>query len=179
MKYKFNEMIYRIAIHELLIDNNRIIDFGNYTLESYVEYRNYKKNESAALVIFVRLVDKTSKKTIWGNIYIKILLHNVSIYNEEDKIIREIQKLSEVSDDEKIEFILRPETEFNRKFIKGGNWCLPYSGFFNDLAIEPYNNIITPCYNINGRFPNDALLIVKEKYDDIVSKEELHDGRKM
>ena len=97
MKYKFNKMIYEIAMNELLINNNDSTDLGKYMLEYITGYSDINSGDfgsgDAALAVGVRLLDKKSGEVVWGNVYYKTLIKDKLCSNATEELSSMVDNL--------------------------------------------------------------------------------------
>ena len=166
MKYKFNKMIYEIAMNELLINNNDSTDLGKYMLEYITGYSDINSGDfgsgDAALAVGVRLLDKKS-----GEVYYKTLIKDKLCSNATEELSSMVDNLYLSSIEEKLEFITRPET-ITKKEFKSYYLVDPYlAEFMGNLNHPDYMVEIDSAVSLNGRFPKDSLLVVNDIYKSL------------
>lgn len=164
---KIKDQVYTIAAIDTLIGGKSSTDLGGHTLEYQTELSNtfIGSNEEsfACLTILVRLRNNETKKLEYANVFNKVLSKLHSAYSEETSKIH--NKLISASIEEKMAFILKPETFFLRKPYAKSSTVASYDFLKEFTYLDGYDY---PSVSLDGKIPADAQVEIEEYYRNVL-----------
>ena len=126
---------------------------------------------NACLSIAVKLKNKSNNLVEWGNVYYKRLIPNSNVVSTEarEKLEKIVQEINLKSTEEKLNFILKPETKVLKKpYIKNSFINNDLTSFFENLTYMADDGfLIIP---LNGKLKKDALTSLEIAFNNIIGK---------
>ncbi len=165
---------YITSMIESLVKGKNQTDLGKYVLEYKHSFAEIGQGDfsygDSCLAVASRLKNKDSGLIEWGNIYYKKLVPNSCVPDARKKLEKMYDEICESSIEDKLEFILRPETLFVKKPYERSLFINPeISSFFKNLN---YSSELSCYIDLGGYFPKDALPYLEETFSKIIQGEE-------
>lgn len=168
------EKIYTLGMIEFLFNGSARTSLGDdYVLQYKTGFTEVGGGEmgtgDGSLYLAAKLFNNKTNSVEWGRIYCKPLIKGSGSGPQvNDQLKDKIVQIMGTSSEEKMKFILKPETLIFKKPYTGTSFIDPeLASFFENLNMVADDGY--PVIRLNGRFPNKARPGFYTKYDEVLA----------